>query len=225
MFGVVVLLGGFSARQGQIAPRGFPWWPAHGGQLQGEGHRIGSRGGLPQAEFGLANPRVAFEQPLAAQERVGNAMSVLPPAVGGGSHASAFGGNVDDEAVLLILRKLRVHKEYLSTPKNQVPANVGRELNDVLPKQGLLPFLQRFPQYFEVALTGEMNSKKKPKYTFKLLPAINELAATAEPAVGGNGGGAGAAGSSGDGIGVVAPPATVSYYGPRPQTMPVPGNS
>ena len=82
-----------------------------------------------------------------------------------------------------------------------------------------------FLNIFEVALTGEMNSKKKPKYTFKLLPAINELAATAEPAVGGNGGGAGAAGSSGDGIGVVAPPATVSYYGPRPQTMPVPGNS
>ena len=181
------------------------------------------RNGLREDRWGRQRRAAAAEwhlnQPLAAQERLGNAMSVLPPAVGGGSHASAFGGNVDDEAVLLILRKLRVHKEYLSTPKNQVPANVGRELNDVL------PFLQRFPQYFEVALTGEMNSKKKPKYTFKLLPAINELAATAEPAVGGNGGGAGAAGSSGDGIGVVAPPATVSYYGPRPQTMPVPGNS
>ena len=46
-------------------------------------------------------------------------------------------------------------------------------LKDVLPKQGLLPFLQRFPEYFEAHLTGEMNSKKKPKYTFKMLLAIN----------------------------------------------------
>jgi hypothetical protein len=139
-------------------------------------------------------PEWQNDQPLAVQERIGAAVSVLPPAIGVSHHAPAVGG--DDQAVLEILRGLQVNKEYLRTQGPGVPTAVGRALNDVLPKQGLLPFLQTFPQYFEVTLTGEMNSKKKPRYTFKMLPAINEVTATAEPAVGGSGGGAGAASSS-----------------------------
>ena len=50
-----------------------------------------------------------------------------------------------------------------------------------LPKGGLLPFLQRFPQYFQVTLAGEMTTGID---NFTMLPAINEVTATAGPAVG-----------------------------------------
>lgn len=52
-----------------------------------------------------------------------------------------------------------------------------------LRKQGLLAFLQQYPNYFAVAMTGPMNRQKKPMYIFNMKPRINEAAA--QPAVGG----------------------------------------
>ena len=109
-------------------------------------------------------PEWRQNQPLSVQETIGNAMSALPPPVAwsGGSNTPAVGGDINDEAVLNILRDLKVNKEYTSAEKGRkVSKAVGLALDAVLPKGGLLPFLQRFPQYFQVTLTGEMTTGKK----------------------------------------------------------------
>ena len=43
-------------------------------------------------------------------------------------------------------------------------------------------FLQTYPDYFDVTLTGQKNSKNKPLYNFKVKGSIND----AVPAVGGS---------------------------------------
>ena len=79
-----------------------------------------------------------------------------PPPAAAGPIEPAVGG---DEAVLEILRSLRINTEY-QTAKHRIPAAIGKQLEPVLRKHGLLPFLQRYPQYFDVTLTGGFASKK-----------------------------------------------------------------
>ena len=164
------------------------------------------RAGQPLAAFGQhAGPG----QPLAAMQ------PIAPPPAAAGPIEPAAGG---DEAVLEILRSLRINTEYQTcqTAKHRIPAAIGKQLEHVLKKHGLLPFLQRYPQYFEVTLTGGVTSKQKPQYTFKIVaaiqPAVGGGAAVAAPAVGGlapaigaGGGGGCHPGSSGDGTAVDNP--------------------
>ena len=42
------------------------------------------------------------------------------------------------------------------------------QLKDLLPKDALLPFLQQYPNLFEVTLTGQYNRHTKPMFTFKV---------------------------------------------------------
>ena len=79
-----------------------------------------------------------------------------PPPAAAGPIEPAVGG---DEAVLEILRSLRINTEY-QTAKRSIPTAIGQQLEPVLRKHGLLPFLQRYPQYFDVTLTGGVTSKK-----------------------------------------------------------------
>ena len=89
-------------------------------------------------------------QPLAAMQ------PIAPPPAAAGPIEPAVGG---DEAVLEILRSLRINTEY-HTAKRSIPTAIGQQLEPVLRKHGLLPFLQRYPQYFDVTLTGGVTSKK-----------------------------------------------------------------
>ena len=138
-------------------------------------------------------PEVHAGQPLVATVNIGNAASPVPgspgppscrscrepPAVG--STGRAVGGHA---AVLDALRGLHTNKVYL-TPKSKIPMNVAMPLKDLLPKDGLLPFLQQYPNLFEVTLTGQCNRKNKPMYTFKVHANIDDELLLAAPAVGG----------------------------------------
>ena len=107
----------------------------------------------------------------------------------------------DDDAVLDVLRGLRCDKEYL-TSNSKMPTAIGKQLGDLLPKGGLLTFLQRYPNYFEVTLTGESNRQKKPLYTFKMKATINEgTATTAPPAIEAEPAVSGGSGTSGPAVG------------------------
>ncbi len=64
-----------------------------------------------------------------------------------------------------------------------IPSHIGLQLKDLLPKGGLLLFLQKYPNFFKVTFTGEMNRKQKPTYTFKMIE--RPTVAAAPPAVGG----------------------------------------
>ena len=79
-----------------------------------------------------------------------------PPPAAAGPSEPAVGG---DEAVLDILRSLHIDAEY-QTAEHRIPAAIGKKLELVLKKHGLLPFLQSYPQYFDVTLTGGFTSKK-----------------------------------------------------------------
>ena len=58
------------------------------------------------------------------------------------------------------------------------------QLKDLLPKDGLLPFLQQYPTLFEVTLTGQCNRKNKPMFTFKVLANIDDELVLPAPAIG-----------------------------------------
>ena len=105
---------------------------------------------------------------------------IAPPPAAAGPIEPAVGG---DKAVLEILRRLHINTEYDAT-NHRIPKAIGKQLGSRLPQHGLLPFLQRYPQYFDVTLTGGVTSNKKPQYTFKMKAAINDVAAI-QPAVGG----------------------------------------
>ena len=168
--------------------------------------------GQPLAALAAVGQHAGPGQPLAAMQ------PIAPPPAAAGPIEPAVGG---DEAVLEILRSLRINTEY-QTAKRRIPTAIGKQLEPVLRKHGLLPFLQRYPQYFDVTLTGGVTSNKKPQYTFKMKAAINDVAAiqpavgggaaVAAPAVGGlapaigaGGGGGCHPGSSGDGTAVDNP--------------------
>ena len=130
--------------------------------------------GQPLAALAAFGQHAGPGQPLAAMQ------PIAPPPAAAGPIEPAVGG---DEAVLEILRSLRINTEY-QTAKHRIPTAIGKQLEPVLRKHGLLPFLQRYPQYFDVTLTGGVTSNKKPQYTFKMKAAINDVAAI-QPAVGG----------------------------------------
>ena len=130
--------------------------------------------GQPLAALAAFGQHAGPGQPLAAMQ------PIAPPPAAAGPIEPAVGG---DEAVLEILRSLRINTEY-QTAKRRIPTAIGKQLEPVLRKHGLLPFLQRYPQYFDVTLTGGVTSNKKPQYTFKMKAAINDVAAI-QPAVGG----------------------------------------
>ena len=130
--------------------------------------------GQPLAALAAFGQHAGPGQPLAAMQ------PIAPPPAAAGPIEPAVGG---DEAVLEILRSLRINTEY-QTAKHRIPRAIGKQLESVLRKHGLLPFLQRYPQYFDVTLTGGVTSNKKPQYTFKMKAAINDVAAI-QPAVGG----------------------------------------
>ena len=130
--------------------------------------------GQPLAALAAFGQHAGPGQPLAAMQ------PIAPPPAAAGPIEPAVGG---DEAVLQILRGLRINTEY-QTEKRRIPTAIGKQLEPVLRKHGLLPFLQRYPQYFDVTLTGGVTSNKKPQYTFKMKAAINDVAAI-QPAVGG----------------------------------------
>ena len=170
--------------------------------------------GQPLAALAAFGQHAGPGQPLAAMQ------PIAPPPAAAGPIEPAVGG---DEAVLEILRSLCIDTEY-QTAKRRIPTAIGKQLEPVLRKHGLLPFLQRYPQYFDVTLTGGVTSNKKPQYTFKMKAAINDVAAiqpavgggaaVAAPAVGGlapaigaGGGGGCHPGSSGGGAAPAAPAA------------------
>ena len=130
--------------------------------------------GQPLAALAAFGQHAGPGQPLAAMQ------PIAPPPAAAGPIEPAVGG---DEAVLEILRSLRINTEY-QTAQHRIPTAIGKQLEPVLRKHGLLPFLQRYPQYFDVTLTGGVTSNKKPQYTFKMKAAINDVAAI-QPAVGG----------------------------------------
>ena len=175
--------------------------------------------GFTEQSLAWQIPEIHAGQPL-AQWRWRRMQPIAPPPAAAGPIEPAVGG---DEAVLEILRSLHINTEY-QTAKRRIPTAIGKQLEPVLRKHGLLPFLQRYPQYFDVTLTGGVTSNKKPQYTFKMKAAINDVAAiqpavgggaaVAAPAVGGlapaigaGGGGGCHPGSSGDGAAPAAPAA------------------
>ena len=106
--------------------------------------------GQPLAALAAFGQHAGPGQPLAAMQ------PIAPPPAAAGPIEPAVGG---DEAVLEILRSLRINTEY-QTAKRSIPSAIGQQLEPVLRKHGLLPFLQRYPQYFDVTLTGGVTSKK-----------------------------------------------------------------
>ena len=106
--------------------------------------------GQPLAALAAFGQHAGPGQPLAAMQ------PIAPPPAAAGPIEPAVGG---DEAVLEILRSLRINTEY-QTAQRRIPTAIGKQLEPVLRKHGLLPFLQRYPQYFDVTLTGGVTSKK-----------------------------------------------------------------
>ena len=131
--------------------------------------------GQPLAALAAVGQHAGPGQPLAAMQ------PIAPPPAAAGPIEPAVGG---DKAVLEILRRLHINTEY-DAANHRIPKAIGKQLEPRLPQHGLLPFLQRYPQYFDVTLTGGFTSKKHPQYTFKMKAAINDVAAI-QPAVGGS---------------------------------------
>jgi hypothetical protein len=83
------------------------------------------------------------------------------------------GGNVDDQLVIQTMRSLRCGKVY---GPGEIPKAVGFELNMLLPRGGLLPFLKRHPALFEVQTDGTKTANGSLMYSFVVSPQINEAA-------------------------------------------------
>ena len=147
---------------------------------------LGNSIGFDERSLAWQVPEVHVGQPLVATVNIGNAESPVPPSCReppavDSTGRPAVGGHA---AVLDALRGLHTNKVYL-TPNSKIPMNVAMLLKDLLPKDGLLPFLQQYPNLFEVTLTGQCNRKNKPMYTFKVLANIEDELLLAAPAVGG----------------------------------------
>ena len=159
---------------------------------------LGNSIGFDERSLAWQVPEVHVGQPLAATACIGQACSALPPPVGPVAPVMgpAVGGTIDHDAVLNALRGLKCNKEYL-TAQDRIPMGIAMQLKDLLPKEGLLPFLKQYPNFFEVTLSGQLNR-----------PSIRDGAQ--QPAVGG--GGAGGANEPAVG-GQGPPPATVPSFG------------
>ena len=106
--------------------------------------------GQPLAALAAFGQHAGPGQPLAAMQ------PIAPPPAAAGPIEPAVGG---DKAVLEILRRLHINTEY-DAANHRIPKAIGKQLEPRLPQHGLLPFLQRYPQYFDVTLTGGVASKK-----------------------------------------------------------------
>ena len=146
-------------------------------------------------------PEIHSGQPLQPSVLIGAAESLGPhenpdsPAFCGAPRRPAFGGHIDHEAVLSVLRGLKCDTPYLTGDvKAQIPTKVGKALDPLLPKGGLLRFLQQYPNFFAVTLRGGVKHKNKPLFSFTMSPCIHgeELGGSAlaltNPAVGGSSG-------------------------------------
>ena len=124
-----------------------------------------------------------------ATANIGNAES--PPAVGGvgGTGGPAVKAAVGGHAsVLRALQRLEKGRLYL-TPISRMPPSIETQIDMLLPEDGLLQFLQQYPNLFEVTFTDKYNQENKPdytrEYTFRVYGDINEvLGAQTSPAVG-----------------------------------------
>ena len=152
-------------------------------------------------------PEIHAGHPLEATSLIGAAEHVGPlqkPCTGRGASRPAFGGHIDHEAVLETLRGLRCNTPYASgDPRSLIPTKIGKALEPLLPKGGLLKFLQQYPKYFEVTFTGGQNRNGKPLFSFTMSPCIHselggwkaggcsgtDSVVHKEPAVGGSSGG------------------------------------
>ena len=142
---------------------------------------FGNSIGFDERSLAWQVPEVHVGQPLVATVNIGNAESPVPPSCWEPPAVGSTGGHA---AVLDALRGLHTNKVYL-TSKSKIPMDVARQLKDLLPKGGLLPFLQQYPNLFEVTLTGQYNRKNKPMFTFKVHANIDDELLLAAPAVGG----------------------------------------
>ena len=106
--------------------------------------------GQPLAALAAFGQHAGTGQPLAAMQ------PIAPPPAAAGPIEPAVGG---DKAVLEILRRLHINTEY-DAANRRIPKAIGKQLEPRLPQHGLLPFLQRYPQYFDVTFTGGVTSKK-----------------------------------------------------------------
>ena len=163
-------------------------------------------------------PEIHAGQPLAASACIGQALAAAPPPVGPAA-GPAVGGIDDHVAILTALQGLKINKEYL-TLRDRIPTDIAMQLKDLLPKDGLLPFLKQYPNFFEVTISGQVNRKKKPMYTFTVKPSIKDLVTAygggASPAVGGQGPTVGDQGPSPVGPAVGGQGGSSSSGGPQP---------
>ena len=137
----------FSQQVGFVANPRDPW-QIHEQRLAWQIHEI--RAGQPLAALAAVGQHAGPGQPLAAMQ------PIAPPPAAAGPIEPAVGG---DKAVLEILRRLHINTEY-DAANRRIPKAIGKQLEPRLPQHGLLPFLQRYPQYFDVAFTGGVTSKK-----------------------------------------------------------------
>ena len=137
----------FSQQVGFMANPRDPW-QIHEQRLAWQIHEI--RAGQPLAALAAVGQHAGPGQPLAAMQ------PIAPPPAAAGPIEPAVGG---DKAVLEILRRLHINTEY-DAANRRIPKAIGKQLEPRLPQHGLLPFLQRYPQYFDVTFTGGVTSKK-----------------------------------------------------------------
>ena len=114
-------------------------------------------------------------QPLVATVDICNAQSPVPPsgerinswesqAVG----STAWPPIADKFEVLETLRGLHMEKVYL-TATSPIPEGIAMQFVALLPKDGLLSFLQTYPSLFEFTLLGQVNENDQEMFTFKVI--------------------------------------------------------
>ena len=87
---------------------------------------------------------------MVASACIGQALSPVPPLVR--PDVGPADDDIDHVAVLNVLRRLERNKEYLGAYK--VPMAIAMQLDQVLPKGGLLDFLTKYPCFFDVTIIG-----------------------------------------------------------------------
>jgi len=125
-------------------------------------------------------------------------------------------GKVDDKLVIQIMRALRCGTVYGGGPgAGAFPDNVGIVLEKLMPPGGLLPFLQRHPELFELHIDGR-------DFTFQCKEAIGVAAVDIQ--VSASGPSAPADGGPSDGgshCGEVGIPPGLGLVNPMPKLPPL----
>ncbi len=126
------------------------------------------------------------------------------------------GGNVDDQLVIQTMRSLQCGKVY---GPGEISKAVGLELNMLLPRGGLLPFLKRHPTLFGVQTDGTKTTNGNLLYSFAVYPQIIEAANVGAVGIqvspGGPSSAAGGGGHAGT-VGMHAPPGPLGPSTPGP---------